>query len=130
MYHDPLHIPTTQYTVYHYGEPKYILNKRLLDHQNCWRNVPEIIAAHELKLVIYDLMHETNNIQELRSLAADIQEIEFHLQRLWNFPEDVRYHRFWETPKCKCPTFDNMDAYPYQQYFSGTCVLHGSRLNE
>lgn len=51
---------------------------------------------------------------------------EFELQKLWGFPEDQQYHKFWKMQGCTCPKMDNEDAYPTGFYVNnGSCPLHG-----
>lgn len=123
-YYDPLHVPIDHLIVMHKGKEKYLLNKRLLDQQNCWENLEKIKAMHVTKLDIYDAIEDTNDPLTLRYLARDLRMCEFELQKLWGFEEDANYHRFWEAPKCACPKLDNEDMYPYQQIYNLSCVLH------
>lgn len=112
--------------VVNYSDKKIVvLNKSLMDSQNCWENLEAIKEAHWLKLIIYELMEETNNKKSLKSLGLDLREIEYHLQSLWKFPLNGNYHRFWECPKCKCPIMDNNDWYPYRSVVSPSCPIHG-----
>lgn len=120
--------PKLDTRVFYNGKPIFLLNENLLTRQNCWKNLEAIKEAHELKLCIYALIIEESDTALLRSLVLDIEEIEFELQRLWKFREDYKFHRFWETPKCKCPKIDNEEAYPFGYYIRNlTCILHGSR---
>lgn len=123
-YNDPLHIPYQDLVVNYNGKEVLMLNKALLDQQNAWDNLEEIKETHWLKLVICEMVQETEDASELKSLAQDLTEIEFYLQELWGFPKDIKFHRFWEYPKCECPKFDNLDAYPYASYISSNCRLH------
>jgi hypothetical protein len=62
----------------------------------------------------------------LHEYARWITDIEFTLQELWNFEKNINFHKFWETPKCRCAKMDNDDNYPYGYYsISGGCPLHG-----
>jgi len=124
-YKDPLHMPPEKLTVYHKGKPVYMMNKRLLDQQNCWTNLDAIKEAHVRKLDLYDALRATDDNGELRKLGDQVTAIEFELQGLWGFTLDAKFHRFWEYPKCQCPKMDNADDYPYMQYVSGSCPLHG-----
>ena len=122
---DLLHVPTGNLVVFYEGLPKVMLNKFLLDQQNCWTNLDAICEVHWLKLMFNDLIAHTNDPVELKELAKDITECEFELQRLWGFPEDRKFHRFWLTKNCTCPKMDNEDIYPSNNYWiSGDCVLH------
>lgn len=111
----------------HYDKPALVLNENMLNKQKAWHNVPQIKKAHQLKLVILDMMMETNNKKALRSLAEDVTQIEFEFQRLWNFPQDARFHRPWYLPKCTCPNMDNDDNWGTGIVtINSDCLLHGS----
>ena len=125
MYKDPLHVPSANLVVWHKGKETLMLNKRLLDQQNCWTNLEAIKACHSEKLHIYDEMNETDDTGLLMLFDALLTQIEYELQGLWGFPLDIKYHRFWERPKCTCPKLDNADWYPVRQVISGDCPLHG-----
>jgi hypothetical protein len=128
-YKDPLHVSYNELTVKYKGKPHYMLNKRLLDSQLAWDNLQKIKHAHWLKLMINDMILETDNEILMRSLAKDLTLIEFELQELWKFPLDGNFHRFWEAPKCTCPKLDNEDNYPIGYYTVNlTCPLHGREL--
>ena len=108
------------------GKPIYRLNSNLLDRQKCWDNVEMIKALHVEKLKVYDVIKNTDDKEVLKNCAGKITEIEFMLQSKWNFPEDARFHRFWDTPKCICAKIDNNDSYPSGYYsVNGSCPLHG-----
>lgn len=124
MYRDPLHIPSARLVVWHKGKETILINKRLLDMQNCWENLETIKELHSEKLHIYDEMNETDDPGLLLLFDALLTNIEFELQALWKFTQDINFHRFWERPKCTCPKLDNIDNYPYRQIISGDCPLH------
>lgn len=102
-----------------------VLNQNLLNKQLCWPNLEEIREAHWLKLMIYEMIEESDNEAEIHSLGLDLTEIEYELQRLLKFKKDSAFHRFWEYPKCSCPKLDNMYNYPYRAIFNLSCLLHG-----
>ena len=125
MYRDPLHVPSANLVIWHKGREHSILNKRLLDRQNCWENLEAIKDLHRERLELFDEMQTETDSGLLLMYNALCDVIEFELQELWKFPQDANYHRFWERPKCTCPKFDNIDFYPYRRVISGDCVLHG-----
>lgn len=127
IYNDSLHVSRETLTVYYNDIPQFILNKRLLDQQNAWGNLEDIKETHVLKLIIYDVIRSTKDPATLKSLVVDLTLIEFELQRLWGFLLDSNFHRFWEAPKCQCPTLDNEDLYPCRSLISTHCPLHGSK---
>jgi hypothetical protein len=65
-------------------------------------------------------------ISGLRTIYKAWVRNEFDLQRTWHFPLDAKFHRFWEFPGCSCPQLDNLDSYPYLQYISNNCLVHGN----
>ena len=126
-YHDPLHISYEELTVKDLeGKERYLLSKRLIDSQNCWENLEALKDAHQFKLMLYSMIEDETDQELLKELAKDITLVEFELQRLWGFTEDRTFHRYWDTPKCKCPKMDNDERIgtPYQ-IINTTCPLHG-----
>jgi hypothetical protein len=76
--------------------------------------------------IIHEEIKYTEDEVLLRSFAKDLELAEFELQKLWGFPEDSKFHRFWHTPKCTCPKLDNDDNYPSGYYsINLQCKLHG-----
>ncbi len=114
-------------TITHYDKPVLALSVALLDRQNAWHNVEALKEAHQLKLVIMVMMNETDDAEELKSLAQDVQLVEFELQRLWNFPQDAKFHRPWQLPKCSCPSMDNEERWGAGvMVTNANCLLHGN----
>ncbi len=63
--------------------------------------------------------------------VAEIEKREFNLQRLWGFPQDRNYHRYWAHIKgctCKLHQMDNADRWgtPYR-VISQSCHWHGDK---
>lgn len=129
MYNDPLHIPSAELVVEYKGKPLFMLNKRLLDRQNCWTNLDKIKEKHIERLDLEDHMFAAVNENDRGLLAlydALYDLIEYELQELWKFTQDGNFHRFWERPGCGCPRLDNNDRYPTGFYVrSLICPLHG-----
>ena len=62
----------------------------------------------------------------LRWLAGKITELDRELQKLWSFPVDDNYHRWWEVPHCSCPDLDNRENYgTMYRIINGNCPIHG-----
>jgi len=110
--------------VKHNGKPTMVLNENLLNSQNAWANLEAIKSVHQTRLKLEDLMKKTRNKTTLQLYDDLYTLLEFRLQELWGFARNANYHRFWERPKCKCPTMDNEDMYPYRGVMSGGCPLH------
>lgn len=123
---DSLHVPSERLVVYYNDNAVLMLNKRLLDSQNCWTNLEAIKEKHEERLDLEHEMKKTNDPGLLKLFDALYTLIEFELQDLWGFSKDIRFHRFWYRPKCSCPSLDNADNYPHGYYVvNGNCPLHG-----
>lgn len=121
---DPLHMSPETLKVEH-TRKTYYLNKHLLDRQNCWLNLEDLIKTHKEKLDIFDLMDKTDDRNELRELAGQVQDKEFELQRLWKFSIDAKFHEWYLVPKCTCPKMDNADARGTKySIFSSDCPIH------
>ena len=140
-YKDPLHVPSADLVVWHNGKEHMMLNKALLDQQNCWENLDWLKELHESRLVLEDEIADTveqraaggNDERTVALLKLSMElyleewtSIQFLLQEAWGFPEDVRFHRFWDMKGCKCPKMDNNDSYPSGFYITGgDCRVHG-----
>lgn len=109
-----------------YKKQSLTLNKRIIDQQNCWKNLERIKALYLEKMKLYEKLQRSRKKETLKDLDVQVTQLEFNLQDLWGFERDARYHRFWERPKCKCSKLDNSDSYPYIQYINGNCPLHGN----
>lgn len=102
------------------------VNIALLEKQNKLENQSKIETLWASQALIYSVMETCDDVSILRSLDMSLQSMEFALQGLWGFPMDIRFHRFWERPKCGCPRMDNED-----RWGTGTsvrnleCILHG-----
>lgn len=104
---------------------RYCISPFLLNQQNAWDRLDELKDLHTFKMALYSLILETTDENELQSYCEDLSMTEFELQRVWGFPLDANYHRWWEYPKCACPKMDNNDAYPLGYYTtSKNCPLH------
>lgn len=126
-YKDPLHVPRANLIVTHKGREVLLLNKRLLDKQNCWENLDKIKALHSERLHLNDMMYESEDKDFLALCDAYYTLIEFELQEAWGFSLNKKFHTFWERPQCKCPSIDNTDSYPYGYYvITVECPLHGA----
>ena len=125
-YNDPVHVPSVELVVVHKGKEVSLLNKALLDQQNCWENVNLLKEFSGERLDLYDEMRTTKDIDLLAFYDALCTTIEYDLQDLWKFPRDMKFHLFWVRPKCKCPKSDNRERYAtgYVVVNQG-CPLHG-----
>jgi hypothetical protein len=107
------------------GTPVH-LNEQLIQSQKLdVEDVATILGLHARKLALYRAM-ETAEEFSLEAYGRELRDLEYALQRSWGFPQSAKYHRFWEVPRCTCPTIDNEERYPSGMYVvNGNCPVHG-----
>jgi hypothetical protein len=115
------------YVVYYKGKPALRLNARLIVQKGLSKDAIENLKMlHRERLTIEEDMEKTDSCKRMKYLFAEWTQNQFDLQKKWGFPEDLRYHRFWELPRCECPRLDNEDAYPTGFYvINQNCPIHG-----
>lgn len=103
-----------------------VLNPELLQSQKrSLEDIAEILGLHARKIALFKDM-ETANEFSLEAYGRELREVEYALQRAWNFPQSAKYHKFWEVPRCTCPKLDNAERYPTGNYvINETCLVHG-----
>jgi hypothetical protein len=117
--------------VFYKGELKHYINPELVFQQGL--NDDEIEQLKELHVQRFEnyfnisVAVEEGDEKALADLLKEFTECEFHMQKVWGFPEDETYHRFWDIPACKCPKVDNIEKIgsPYK-VINMNCPLHGS----
>ena len=89
----------------------FILNESLLRKQRINEEDENLIrVSHTLKDGLFKKMSETDDKEELRTLAKLVENLEFIQQKLWGFPLDESFHLWYLVPKCTCPKMDNREA--------------------
>lgn len=79
-----------------------------------------------------DALLETSKIYGLTRADYDVisdkvTELEFELQRLWGFPQDKEFHRYWlSVGHCKCGAIDNLERLGYGRIINLDCPVHGT----
>lgn len=59
-------------------------------------------------------------------ISEQVTELEFELQRLWNFPQDKEFHKYWlSVGHCSCPPLDNLERLGYGRIINLNCPIHG-----
>ena len=87
-----------------------------------------INTGHLLREYLEKEMKQDIGIIELKDTYNKWFENEKNLQKLWGFPEDENYIRWWWVPKCTCPKLDNDDNYPIGYYTTSMyCPLRGNQ---
>lgn len=116
-----------EYIIHHNGVLALVVNKTLLETQDCQENLERIKELHRYRLQLEDKMHEEGDHKTLKLYDFLYTQLELSLQDAWKFPRNANFHRFWERPKCTCPKLDNEDRYPSGVYVVNLgCPLHGS----
>lgn len=106
------------------------LNKKLIKKQKLtYKEIKKIHQLHSLKKIVFEWISTTTCKEDLKNLVKIVTELEFSLQRSWKFTEDIKCHKFWEVPKCKCPQIDNNERWPHGYYvINNNCPIHGGDL--
>lgn len=109
------------------GKTLYKLNARMVERQNLSPEDIEVVKALHLKRIALHEVMETADESLLKELDEKCTKLEFEIQKAWGFKKDAKRHRFWERPRCSCPSMDNNDNYPTGIYsIDQGCLLHGS----
>ncbi len=119
---------TEKYGVRYKGKLITMINKSLIESQGVSdENLEQIKECVIDRVKIFELMEATDNIVELLKHASDVEYIEYQQQRLWGFPEDYTFHRWFDVPKCTCPTCDNAERVgTVERNISTRCPIHFS----
>lgn len=110
-----------------YGtEWSFTINPYFLDKTKAWDNVEEIKDLYKKKFLLFNKMVQTENKEDLKKMAKEVEDTELEIQELFNFPKSRDHFRFWEMPKCECPVMDNQERWgtPYAVY-TESCPIHG-----
>jgi len=114
-------------TVYYKGKAQYKLSSGFVKQQEIEdiETIKELLLTHEDRCRIFEAMEDTDDVEDLRMYAQQIETLEFEQQKLWGFEPNNTYHRWWEVPKCTCPKLDNADRYPSKyRIIAGNCPIH------
>jgi len=105
------------------------LNTNLIRQKNLNnQDIERISKLHSVKECFKSLMEKESDVERLRYFSKLITQIDFQLQKLWKFEQDITHHRFWELPKCDCPKSDNNDVCGLgHRFINNNCVLHGNK---
>lgn len=105
-------------------------NPTLADKQGLDELTREIIDALHVSREALNIVGETARTDETNDRMKIIYDFWYKneklLQKLWKFPEDDKYIKFWEFGGCTCPKMDNDDRYPTEHYITvENCKVHG-----
>lgn len=99
-----------KYDVLHNGKWICHLNERLVAKQGISdENLAALRLTHQVRHIIFERAKKTKDGRKLKELAGLFEELEFLQQSLWGFPQDEKFHRWFDMPGCTCPKLDNAD---------------------
>lgn len=104
-----------------------VLNKELLLKQRITEEDGGLIRiSHTLKDGLFKKMSETDDKEELRTMAKMVENLEFIQQKLWGFPLDESFHLWYIVPKCTCPKMDNQETMGVKNHrvIVSDCPIH------
>jgi hypothetical protein len=97
-------------------------NEALADRQGLTETQRlELDATYEL------LFHALECPESYESVENTVRDLEFRLQRQWQFSEDAKFHRYQvEIKGCTCPLLDNAELFGHtaDRYRVSDCPWH------
>lgn len=91
-------------------------------------NLAALRLSHIVREKLFNMARKTKDSRKLKAFAELFEELEFEQQRLWGFPQDRNFHRWFDLPGCTCPKMDNEDAYSTdRRIVMHSCPAHGRR---
>lgn len=96
------------------------LNQRLIHRQGLSdKEVHDLCRLHDKKDLIFEKFAATRSKKVYKSLVAELEGIEFAMQKAWKFNQDRNYHTWWnKVPKCKCSSFSG------ERQYNPACPIH------
>jgi hypothetical protein len=114
--------------IYHNGSVLSVLNENLVKKQKLDQyQIEELKNLHIKMCELKKQMEKTDDVAELHEFAKQVEDLEFAMQKIWNFEENRNFHTHWiRVPKCICPHMDNQDYYgtPFRN-INAKCPVHG-----
>jgi hypothetical protein len=109
-----------------HGKYSLLINEYLLNAKKAWGNLDKIKKLHVKKFKVFKKMEKTNDVEKIKQLVQDIENLEFQLQLAWGFPQDRNYHTWYNIPRCTCPKIDNREKCGTEfRIVDGNCPIHG-----
>jgi hypothetical protein len=112
--------------VFYKGKLVTVLNPLLVEKQKLNKEqVKELILTHEDRARIFEEMRNTDDVEDLKMYAEQFEALEYEQQRIWGFPQDRNFHRWFDVPKCRCPKMDNAENIGTKyRIIAGHCPIH------
>jgi hypothetical protein len=84
---------------------------------------------HILRDYLNDSVAYEDDADHKKAIYSLWFENEKLLQKLWNFPEDENYIKFWTFSACSCPKEDNEERFPIGNYIQhSSCPIHAWKV--
>ena len=111
-----------------------------IEYKNYKTNINSDIVSEEkhkelkeLYLSMFKIFEELEEIiqpQRTLLLTKKLEEIEYSMQEIFEFPQNRNFHRYWlKIPTCICPKLDNQDYYGTEyRLIVEDCPVHGNRI--
>ena len=113
---------------------KVNFNKELLAKQGVTREqrqeLEHIYALLENTINVAKILQEDEDLTYVTGsvISNTIRDIEFALQKQWNFPQNENFHSYQnKLPGCTCPKMDNQERWGTEYgIITKDCPYHGS----
>lgn len=105
-----------------------MINKALAERQNLDEYTIEKIELCQAYLSDVLIMPSVF-LESPKDVLEHIHDLEYKLQGLWGFPQDIKFHRYdYKVKWCTCPELDNdeMAGNTDKRWINGNCPYHGS----
>lgn len=110
-----------------YNDFSYRLDPELISDTS---NIDALKNCFIEKFKLFDEIEKSKGI-DLTAFDKKLTDIEFNIQTLYGIEEDIKFHRFWDVPKCTCPKIDNSLKYPNGGYsIDRKCPIHKNKKTE
>lgn len=110
------------------GNMMFSLNERLAERQKVTdEQLEALVMSHQLRFMLHEAaLAGMRRPLILKMVARVCDALEQEQQKLWNFPVDANYRRFWEMPGCACPKLDNAERIGTpNKIINRGCQIHG-----
>lgn len=116
-----------------YTDKDFIINKHMIISRRLFEDKKlshfDLCKLKHHYRILYSLFSKarnTDSIRVLREIGKQVEFTEFTLQKIWRFPQDKNYHRYWfKIPKCQCPKVDNEERVGTEyRIISESCKIH------
>jgi len=88
--------------------------------------INKILAMHLEENRLKGIMKRCKKQTTLRNYYLKWTQLQYRLQKLWRWEQDILYHRWWDLPGCTCPKQENGQIYPSKRaIYDGDCPMHG-----